>query len=80
MNGGVVADLCGFLFDAQGEVLEQPQGERIGVSLGQLDAAGTVLAICGGTRETRSPEGHVTVGARGHPGCRRWLGRRAGES
>ena len=46
--GGVVADLCGFLFNAQGEVLEQPENERIGVSLGQLEAAGTVLAICGG--------------------------------
>jgi DNA-binding transcriptional regulator LsrR (DeoR family) len=46
---GVVADLCGFLLNAQGDVLEQPDSERIGVSLGQLEAAGTVLAICGGT-------------------------------
>ena len=48
---GVAADLCGFLFDARGEVLEQPESERIGVSLPQLEAAGTVLAICGGTEK-----------------------------
>ena len=48
---GVVADLCGFLLGAQGDVLDQPLTERIGVSLGQLDAAGTVLAICGGTEK-----------------------------
>jgi DNA-binding transcriptional regulator LsrR (DeoR family) len=44
---GVVADLCGFLVTGEGEVLESPS-ERIGITLEQLDAAGTVLAISGG--------------------------------
>ena len=29
---GVTVDLCGFLFDARGEVLEQPESQRIGLA------------------------------------------------
>jgi DNA-binding transcriptional regulator LsrR (DeoR family) len=46
---GVVADMCGFLFTEKGVVLESLASERIGISLEQLDAAETVLAIAGGT-------------------------------
>jgi DNA-binding transcriptional regulator LsrR (DeoR family) len=59
---GVVADLCGLLLDARGEVLDQPEGERIGVSLGQLDAAGTVLAICGGVEKRQALEATLRSG------------------
>jgi DNA-binding transcriptional regulator LsrR (DeoR family) len=48
---GVVADLCGFLFTKEGEVLESLASERIGISLEQLHAVETVLAIGGGTEK-----------------------------
>jgi DNA-binding transcriptional regulator LsrR (DeoR family) len=51
---GVVADLCGFLFTKEGEVLESLASERIGISLEQLHAAETVLAIGGGTEKRQA--------------------------
>jgi DNA-binding transcriptional regulator LsrR (DeoR family) len=48
---GVVADLCGFLFTKEGEVLRSLENERIGITREQLDAAETVLAIAGGTEK-----------------------------
>jgi DNA-binding transcriptional regulator LsrR (DeoR family) len=48
---GVVADLCGFLFTKEGEVLEPLASERIGISLEQLHAVETVLAVGGGTEK-----------------------------
>jgi DNA-binding transcriptional regulator LsrR (DeoR family) len=48
---GVAADLCGFLLTKEGEVLVSLEGERIGITLEQLNAAETVLAICGGTEK-----------------------------
>jgi DNA-binding transcriptional regulator LsrR (DeoR family) len=48
---GVVADLCGFLFMANGEVLEPLNDERIGITLAQLEVAGTVLAVAGGSEK-----------------------------
>jgi DNA-binding transcriptional regulator LsrR (DeoR family) len=51
---GVVADLCGFLFTKEGEVLESLPSERIGISLEQLRAAETVLAIGGGTEKRQA--------------------------
>jgi DNA-binding transcriptional regulator LsrR (DeoR family) len=48
---GVVADLCGFLFTKEGEVLESLASERIGISLEQLHAVEMVLAIGGGTEK-----------------------------
>jgi len=47
---GVVADLCGFLLTGDGQVVE-PSSERIGITLQQLSAAGTVMAISGGTEK-----------------------------
>ena len=45
---GVVADMCGFLFTADGEVLEPLNNERIGITLAQLEITDTVLAVSGG--------------------------------
>jgi DNA-binding transcriptional regulator LsrR (DeoR family) len=59
---GVVADLCGFLVNAKGEVVGPPEGERIGVSLAQLDAAGTVLAVCGGAEKRQALAGTLRSG------------------
>lgn len=49
-EAGVVADLCGFLFTRDGEVVG-PSSERIGITLEQLGAARTVIAISGGTEK-----------------------------
>ncbi|HTV12428.1 MAG TPA: sugar-binding domain-containing protein [Acidimicrobiales bacterium] len=51
---GVVADLCGFLFDGSGHLPGPHDNHRIGISLEQLDAAGTVLAVCGGNEKRRA--------------------------
>lgn len=51
---GVVADLCGFLFSAEGKVVEALEAQRIGITLDQLDKAGTVLAVCGGSEKRRA--------------------------
>ena len=48
---GVVADLCGFLFTENGEVLEPVNDERIGISLAQLKLVGTVLGVSGGSEK-----------------------------
>jgi DNA-binding transcriptional regulator LsrR (DeoR family) len=48
---GVVADLCGLLFTAAGEVPDHPIGSRIGISLEQLRGAQTVVAVAGGTEK-----------------------------
>jgi len=48
---GVVADLCGFLFDGSGRLPGSLDSQRIGISLAQLDAAGTVLVVCGGSEK-----------------------------
>lgn len=48
---GVSADLCGFLFTDEGEVLLQSVGGRIGISLEQLRAAQTVVAVAGGAEK-----------------------------
>ncbi len=45
---GVVADLCGFLLDQDGRVVQSLENERIGIALSQLQGA-TVLVICGGS-------------------------------
>ena len=54
---GVVADLCGFLINNKGKVVGPPESERIGVSLAQLDAARTVLAVCGGAEKRQALAG-----------------------
>jgi DNA-binding transcriptional regulator LsrR (DeoR family) len=51
---GVVADLCGFLFIENGDVLEPVTNERIGITLEQLEAAETVLAVAGGTEKRQA--------------------------
>jgi len=51
---GVVADLCGFLFDTDGHLPGPLDDERIGISLDQLDAAGTVLVVCGGSGKRKA--------------------------
>jgi DNA-binding transcriptional regulator LsrR (DeoR family) len=51
---GTLADLCGFLLDTHGVVVDQPEDERIGISLGQLNEVGTVLAICGGAEKRQA--------------------------
>jgi DNA-binding transcriptional regulator LsrR (DeoR family) len=51
---GVVADLCGLLLDRDGKLVETIEGERIGISPKQLDAAGTVLIICGGNEKRQA--------------------------
>jgi len=48
---GVRADLCGFLFGADGEVVPPPAGARIGIGIDQLRAAETVVAVAGGTEK-----------------------------
>jgi DNA-binding transcriptional regulator LsrR (DeoR family) len=48
---GVSADLCGFLFTDEGEVLLHSVGGRIGISLEQLRAAQTVVAVAGGAEK-----------------------------
>jgi len=48
---GVCADLCGFLFTDKGEVLLESVGARIGISLAQLEAAETVVAVAGGAEK-----------------------------
>jgi len=48
---GIVADLCGFLLDADGRPPTSFDNQRIGISLRQLDAAETVLAVCGGSEK-----------------------------
>jgi DNA-binding transcriptional regulator LsrR (DeoR family) len=48
---GVCADLCGLLFTEAGEVPPHPVGGRIGISLEQLRAARTVVAVAGGTEK-----------------------------
>ncbi len=59
---GVVADLCGFLITNKGEVIGPPEGERIGVSLAQLEAAKTVLAVCGGAEKRQALAGTLRSG------------------
>lgn len=48
---GVVADMCGFLFSSDGKFVALLEDERIGITRSQLDAAGTVLAVAGGTEK-----------------------------
>ncbi len=48
---GVCADMCGFLFTDEGDVLLQSVGARIGISLEQLQAAETVVAVAGGVEK-----------------------------
>lgn len=48
---GVCADVCGFLFDAGGELVPMPAGERIGIGIERLRAAKTVIAVAGGTEK-----------------------------
>lgn len=49
-----VADLCDLLLDRDGKFVDTIQGERIGISPKQLDAAGTVLIICGGNEKRQA--------------------------
>jgi DNA-binding transcriptional regulator LsrR (DeoR family) len=51
---GVVADLCGLLLDRDGKLVDTIEGERIGISPKQLEAAGTVLIICGGNEKRQA--------------------------
>jgi len=51
---GVVADVCGLLLDRRGKLVETIEGERIGISPEQLEAAATVLIICGGNEKRRA--------------------------
>lgn len=48
---GVSADLCGFLFTDEGEVLLQSVVSRIGIGLEQLRAAPNVVAVAGGAEK-----------------------------
>jgi DNA-binding transcriptional regulator LsrR (DeoR family) len=49
-----VADLCDLLLDRDGKFVDTIQGERIGISPKQLDAAGTVLIIRGGSEKRQA--------------------------
>jgi len=51
---GVVADLCGFLFTKEGEVLVSLECEHIGITFKQLDTTETVIAISGGTEKRQA--------------------------
>ena len=48
---GVCADMCGFLFSPDGQVLHPQTKERIGIGLTRFEEARTVVVVAGGSEK-----------------------------